>query len=53
MSYQLIGKRAKRLGEQDLVQREMVRGRAEFRLSNRAERIYFNQRERWPLQLPE
>lgn len=53
VSYQLIGKRAKRLGEQDLVQREMVRGRAEFRLSDRAERIYFNQRERWPLQLPE
>lgn len=51
VSHQLIGKRAKRLGEQDLVERKIVRGRPEFTLSTRAERIYFNQRATWPLQL--
>lgn len=53
VSYQLIGKRAKRLDEQQLVEREMVRGRREFRLSLTAKRIYFDQRQRWDLQLDE
>ncbi|MGS0685089.1 hypothetical protein ACVBEQ_08050 [Nakamurella sp. GG22] len=42
VSYQLIGKRAKRLDEQDLVNRDMVRGRREYHLSDSAKRIYFD-----------
>lgn len=51
VSYQLVGKRAKRLDEQQLVDREMVRGRREFTLSVTAKRIYFDQRQTWDLQL--
>ncbi len=51
VSHQLVGKRAKRLDEQDLVEREMVRGRREFRLSPAAKRIYFDDRHTWNLQL--
>jgi hypothetical protein len=53
VSYQLVGKRAKRLDEQDLVDRDMVRGRREFRLSATAKRIYFDRQETWDLQLSE
>jgi len=42
VSYQLIGKRAKRLDERDLVDRDMVRGRREYKLSEAAQRIYFS-----------
>ena len=43
VSYQLIGKRAKRLDEQNLIDREMVGGRRrEYQLSDLAKRIYFN-----------
>ncbi len=45
VSYQLIGKRAKRLDEQDLVEREMVRGRREYKLSATAKRVYFSDTE--------
>lgn len=51
VSYQLVGKRAKRLGEQELVDRELVRGRREFKLSESARRIYFDGRQTWDLQL--
>lgn len=42
VSYQLVGKRAKRLGEQSLVDRDEVRGRPEFKLTEQARRIYFS-----------
>lgn len=42
VSYQLVGKRAKRLGEQRLVVRDEVKGRPEFKLTDEAERIYFS-----------
>jgi len=42
VSYQLVGKRAKRLGEQRLVEREEVKGRPEFKLTDQAKRIYFS-----------
>jgi hypothetical protein len=51
VSYQLVGKRAKRLDEQDLLDREMVRGRREYKLSTAAKRIYFDQQETWALRL--
>jgi DNA-binding MarR family transcriptional regulator len=51
VSYQLIGKRAKRLDERDLVDRAMVRGRREYQLSEAARRIYFDSGERSVLQL--
>lgn len=51
VSYQMVGKRAKRLDAQNLVDREMVRGRREFRLSPTAKRIYFDDRETWRLKL--
>jgi len=52
VSYQLVGKRAKRLDEESLVERDMVRGRREFRLSESAKRIYFDDRQAWDLKLP-
>lgn len=42
VSYQLVGKRAKRLGEQSLVDRDESRGRPEFKLTDQAKRIYFS-----------
>lgn len=53
VSYQLIGKRAKRLDEQDLVQRPMVRGRREFSLTDTARRIYFSADDASSLQVPD
>lgn len=45
VSHQLVGRRAKRLAEQRLVERAMVRGRREFRLTDTAKRIYFDEGE--------
>jgi hypothetical protein len=53
VSYQLIGWRAKRLDEKDLVERDMVRGRREYQLSEVAKRVYFGSKDAWDLQLVE
>ena len=53
VSYQLVGKRAKRLDEQDLVVRSKVSGRREFSLSDSARRIYFGPGEASDLDIPE
>lgn len=53
VSYQLVGKRAKRLSEQDLVDRRMVGGRRQFKLSESARRIYFDPDRSTNLQLPD
>jgi hypothetical protein len=45
VSYQMVGKRAKVLDEQNLVDRQLVHGRREFKLSEAARRIYFGNPE--------
>jgi DNA-binding MarR family transcriptional regulator len=49
VSYQLVGKRAKRLDEQSLIDRDMVRGRREYKLSDEAKRVYFDGQANWAL----
>ncbi|MGN7798139.1 hypothetical protein [Leifsonia sp. 22587] len=51
VSYQMVGKRAKALDEQRLVDRQLVRGRREFQLSDAARRIYFGRPEVTDLEL--
>lgn len=54
VSHQLIGWRAKRLDEQNLIVREAVKGgRRTYKLSNDARRIYFDDRAAWGLHLPD
>ncbi|MCG7595550.1 hypothetical protein [Mycobacterium sp. PSTR-4-N] len=42
VSYQLVGKRGKKLAERKLVERAMVNGRRQFSLTDSARRIYFD-----------
>lgn len=42
VSYQLVGKRAKKLGDRNLVERPMVNGRRQLSLTDAARRIYFD-----------
>lgn len=52
VSHQLIGWRAKRLDEQNLIIREAVKGgRRTYKLSTDARRIYFDDRAAWGLQV--
>lgn len=52
VSHQLIGWRAKRLDEQNLIVREAAKGgRRTYKLSTDARRIYFDDRAAWGLQL--
>lgn len=54
VSHQLIGWRAKRLDEQNLIIREAAKGnRRTYKLTNDARRIYFDDRAAWGLQLTE
>ncbi|QZA17144.1 hypothetical protein K3U93_21510 [Mycobacterium malmoense] len=53
VSYQLVGKRAKRLSEQNLVDRKLVGQRRQFSLSESAKRIYFDPDRNKDLQLPD
>ncbi|CDQ43974.1 winged helix-turn-helix domain-containing protein [Mycolicibacterium neoaurum] len=51
VSYQLVGKRAKKLSEQDLVDRRMNGGRRQFKISESARRIYFDPARNTDLEL--
>lgn len=54
VSHQLVGWRAKRLDEQNLIIRDTTKGkRRTYKLTNDARLIYFDDRATWGLHLPE